>query len=229
MTCDIFIRSYEKDFEWLKYCLRSIQRFATGFRNVIVVVPNGQTPPVGPVEKVFFVHEGCDGYMHQQLTKLHADCFSDAEVFLFMDSDTIFTRPITAGAAFEPWLYTPYASLNDPNTMTWMKVVQKAIGVLPEYEFMRRHPLSVQRWMLQGLREFFWQRHGMSLESYIIAQPGHEFSEWNVIGAWLWYFHRSKVQWQNTDEKLGVPFVHQSYSWGGLNDDIRKNLEAALA
>ena len=36
---DIVIRSYYKDFRWLEWCLRSIDRFCQGFRQVVLVVP----------------------------------------------------------------------------------------------------------------------------------------------------------------------------------------------
>ena len=39
MTCDILIRSYYKDFGWLRYALRSIRKYCRGFSKVIVVVP----------------------------------------------------------------------------------------------------------------------------------------------------------------------------------------------
>ena len=40
MTTDIFIKSYRGDFEWLPGCLHSIQKYATGFRDVVIVVPD---------------------------------------------------------------------------------------------------------------------------------------------------------------------------------------------
>lgn len=233
MTCDIFIRSYAGDFEWLTYCLRSIHRFASGFRRVIVVVPNGQRPPTGALETVYHIHESCDGYLHQQITKLNADAFTDADNILFMDSDTIFTRPITPADAINneglvKWLYTPYASLGQDNSEVWKRVTAKAMKREVDNEFMRRHPLCAPRWALEGLRGWFWRAHGMSLDTYVADQPGREFSEWNVLGAWLWFHHRDRIEWINTDENMGVPFVKQAFSWGGMSDEIRREMEGAL-
>lgn len=233
MTCDIVIRSYEGDFDWLTYSLRSIARFATGFRRVVVIVPDGQVPPTGTNETVFHVKERMEGYMHQQLSKLHADAFSDADYLLFQDSDTIFTRPITPRDVITQggkvhWLYTPRASMGS-GADTWRKETEKAMLQPVEHEFMRRHPFCVPRWALEGLRAWFWRAHGQSLESYIAEQQDRQFSEWNVLGAWLWLHHHSRANWINTDVELGVPFVIQHYSWGGLKDDTRKLMEAALA
>jgi len=234
MTTDIFIRSFDGDFEWLKYCLRSIQRFATGFRRTIVVVPNGQTPPTGTAEVVFSIHESGDGYMGQQVTKLHADCFSDAEFILAMDSDTIFTRPVNpddfvVNRRKVRWLYTPYSSLSGDGSQTWKPITEKVMMRLVENEFMRRHPLVAPRWVLQGFREWMWKIHGMSIEAYVMSQPDRNFSEWNALGAYLWFYHHDKIEWQNTNDDIGIPCVHQSWSHGGLNDDLRNHLEKALA
>ncbi len=234
MVTDIVIRSWVNDFAWLVFCLKSIQRFATGFRRIIVIVPHGHTPPTGACEFVFYVTEQGEGYMEQQSTKLHADAFSDADFFLFMDSDTIFTRPICPEDMIVGdkvrWLYTPYASINSGDGQTWKEPTGKVMCRPVEFEFMRRHPLVAPRWALEGLRHWMLKVHGMSLERYIMAQQaGRAFSEWNCLGAWLWFYHHDRVIWQNTDEELGESFVLQSFSWNGLNDKIRYTLDKALA
>lgn len=233
MTCDIFIRSHSADFEWLKYCLRSIQRFATGFRRTVVVVPTGQIPPTGTAETVFYVERYGDDYLLQQSTKLHADAYADAEFILFTDSDTIFTRPISPPDMIEDlrrpkWLYTAYCSLGNDESQLWKNVTAKAVREPVEHEFMRRHPFIVRRTMLVEFRQWMLREHGMTLERYIMSQPAHEFSEWNALGAWLWLHRRNEVEWINTADDSTPTFVHQHYSWGGLSEAIQANMEAAL-
>lgn len=234
MTVDLWIRSYDGDAEWLKYCLRSIQRFATGFRRTVVVVPHGHNPPTGTNEIVFKVAEIGEQYIQQQSDKMHADHFTDAEFVTYLDSDCILTRPmcpydLIVSQRKVRWLYTPYSSINSGDGQTWKKVTEKFIGHPVDNEMMRRHPFTVPVWALREMRSWCHKIHGVTLERYMITQPYRECSEFNFLGAWLWFYHRGKVEWQNTDENMGIPFAHQSYSWGGLNDDIRKNLEAALA
>ena len=36
MSIDIFIRTYPKDFFILNYCLKSIRKFVSGHRNIII-------------------------------------------------------------------------------------------------------------------------------------------------------------------------------------------------
>lgn len=234
MTTDLYIRSYDGDAEWLKYCLRSIQRFATGFRRTVVVVPHGHNPPTGTNETVFYVAEIGEQYIQQQSDKMHADHFTDAEFITYTDSDTIFTRPVCPDDLIinnrKPiWLYTPYASINSGDGQTWKKVTEKFIGHSVEHEMMRRHPFTTPAWALRELRSWCHKTHGVTLERYMMSQPYRECSEFNFLGAYLWFYHRDKIHWQDTDRDLGVPFVFQHYSWGLLNDDIRANMEAALA
>lgn len=235
MTTEIFIKSYPADYEWLQFCLRSIQRFATGFRRVVVVVPDGAPcPPTGTSEKVLRVHEQGEGYLQQQNIKLHADCLSDAEFFLYLDSDVILTRPICpedmiVQARRPRWLYTPYTSIDNGDGQTWKEPTAKLMMRPVPNEFMRRHPFCIPRWALIGFREWMWKAHGMSLERYIMSQPNREFSEFNAIGAWLWFHHNDKIEWQNTDEDIGTVYCYQHFSYGGLNDDTRRNMELALA
>lgn len=234
MTTDFIIRSWENDFEFLKYCLRSIQRFATGFRRTVVITPFGQKPPTGDAEDVWHVSETQNEYLGQQITKLHADAFTDAEFFVYMDSDSILTRPVCPEDLIVDkrrvrWLYTPYSSLGNDDSQLWKPITEKVLGCKVHNETMRRHPLVVPRWALEEFRKFIWRAHGVSLDRYVIDQPNRDFSEWNALGNYLWIHHHDRIEWQNTDEDMGTVFTHQSYSWGGLNPDLRAHLEAALA
>lgn len=234
MTTDLFIKTFPGDFEWLQYCLRSIQRFATGFRRVVVITSNGSAPPTGTNEIVYYVHEPENGYLYQQVVKLHADQFTDAEFVVLIDSDTIFTRPVCPEDFITDnrrprWLFTPYASIDSGDGQTWKEPTAKIMMRPVAHEFMRRHPFCIPAWALREFRAWMWRIHGMSIESFIMGQMDREFSEFNAIGAWLWFYRHDQVEWVNTDEEMGTVHVHQHYSWGGLNDDIRKNLEAALA
>jgi hypothetical protein len=233
VTCDIFIRSYEKDFEWLKYCLRSIKKFAFGFRRIIVVVPNGQNPPTGVCETVFFVHENCPGYYAQQISKLHADQFSDADYFLFIDSDTIFIRNVNPINFISPcgrvnWYYTPRVDMGEYSD-AWREVAEIATGEKSENEFMRFQPMIVPRFALELARSFFWKKHGMSIETYAGMQTRNRFSEFNILGSLLWKHRHDDVIWLSTSDGYPDKFAMQSRSWSGLSDEIKREMEAVLA
>ena len=41
-TIDIFIRTYTKDFDILKYCLYSIEKYVKGYRHIIIIVKENE-------------------------------------------------------------------------------------------------------------------------------------------------------------------------------------------
>jgi len=46
MTVDLFLRTYNKDVQWLPFLFRSLCRHARGFRKLIVVTPSASTDVV---------------------------------------------------------------------------------------------------------------------------------------------------------------------------------------
>lgn len=182
MIVDCLIKSYASDYPWLQYCLRSIQKFATDFRTIHLIVPDTRkwwdgSYIINHLHVTEAEEYGRDGYLSQQVFKLYADTFSDAEFILFMDSDTVFVRPVTPETFFVndkiAWLYTPYSKIKTP----WQPITEKFLGQPIEFEFMRRHPTIVPRWLLIALREFCQTTHGTPLSEYVMAQSHRAFSE----------------------------------------------------
>lgn len=240
-TCDIFIKSYPADYPWLKYCLRSVAKFIAGVRQVELVTPAPDDKEWWDVSLAMNLHVrkreeyGQDGYLSQQIFKLYADTFSDADLFLYIDSDTIFTRPVTPKTYFNflsgkiAWMMTPWAKTETP----WKPIVEKFLGQPVEFEFMRRHPTLVPRWLLVALRSFCASKHGVTLDKYVMSQPHRAFSEFNVLGAFAYAFHRDKFHWVNTEEVPEKEWpeltVRQEFSWGGLTDEIKAEFEKILS
>lgn len=225
---DIFIKTRSLDYPWLEWCVRSICKFTSGLRSVFLLspepisgllidqgLPNGWTGHTSPDKE--------PGYLWQQVCKLHADEHTDAEWILFMDSDCVFTRPVSPSDFIHDgkpiWLYTPLDQAR-PDQHVWAPVMEKFLGRKPQHEFMRRHPFIVQRWMLEEFRKFCQYRHGKTLEEYIMgeADPGNhlalKFSEWNCLGFFLWEYHRDKVAWF-VDSEAGAPCIYQGFTHGG--------------
>lgn len=232
MITDIFIRSYHRDFPWLSYALKSIQKFATGFRQVVIVIPDTDDLPNLTVERVIKEKDVMPGYMQQQSTKMHADTFSDADAFLFLDSDCVFTEPVTPETFMTEgrpnWLHTPFDKVGEDARRAWYEVMKKCIGEDPPSEMMRRHPQLIPRWALQEFRGFVAGKHGVSLEHYIKSQPIGQFSEYNCAGHYLWLHHHEKIHWINTEEWLPPAVLKQWWSHGGITPEIREELERIL-
>ncbi len=251
-TCDIFIKSFPKDYEWLSYCLRSIGKFCSGFRQVVLVVPKDGTRPFTDLRlhdkflplsagdipiHLLSRQEYGDGYMEQQVVKLSADTWSDADYILHLDSDTIFTLPVTPKTFMEGgkprWIITDFTNATPDEKKAWMHVLAKWMGKPSQFEFMRTHPFMFPRWLYEKIRQFCFRTHGMTLDKYIMSQPGHEFSEFNCAGAYAYEFHRDKFSWFNTSENPPETWpkgtVSQKWSWGGLKPEIREEWEKILA
>jgi hypothetical protein len=246
-TCDIFIKTYPPDFVWLRYCLRSIAKFAHGFNRVVVVTPEPlpQDDPIWTLPQVFVVkEEAADGYLSQQLFKLNAHQFCQSDYILHTDSDTIFTEPVTPadffeahagvtndkGEIFPSWLITPYAG--NKLTVPWREPTEAFLGEAITHEFMRRLPVVIPRWAYAGVAEFCHEKHGEHLASYIMRQPLRQFSEFNAIGAWLYRYHRDAIHWIDTDlvreSEWPRVVVDQQWSWGGWKEEIAEKWERIL-
>jgi hypothetical protein len=209
VICDIFIKTCKHDRGYLEHCLRSIDKFCSGFRQVKIV--EGEHPK---------------GYLHQQVIKMHADTFTDADLFLITDSDTLFTIPVTPETYLRDgkpiWLHTPWTPemLAHKGTMAWLEcMTQFAKGVTPPSEFMRRQPFMIPGYVLEDLRETCLTRHGRTLEDYVMNAAS--FSEFNVIGHHAWMFFHDKFHWIDTS-KDELPPVTVRQFWS--HDPVEKNL-----
>lgn len=236
-TFSIFIRSYRNDFPWLRYCLRSIQKHLVGFCDIIIAVPAKDVELLShlTVEKVIGVtDDGTNGYMQQQSDKMHADLHTQADYILHVDSDMWFTRPVTPDFFFRDgkpiWVMTPWSAMGKDEKRAWMHVMTKALQDFPPYEFMRKCANMIPRWLYADFRSHMEQLHGVPLQSYILNQPNHEFSEYNAIGFYAWLHHRDKFYWHDTTVD-GIPSwpFKQAWSWGGLKPEIIAEMERDLA
>lgn len=228
MSTAIFIRTYKGDLEWLKYCLRSIHKFCTGFDEIIIAIPFNQAHFLIPFnlirERVVhsLVYER--DYLGQQISKLQAFKHTRADYIMFVDSDCVFHAPASPELFMQDGkpviLKTHYSKAGD--AICWQDITEQFAGYRPEYEYMRRMPLLYRRDTLEAL----WDD---SLQERIMAQPGHSFSEFNLIGAYAEKHEAEKYVFLDTDKiELPSAVLKQHWSWGGLNNDLRKELEEIL-
>lgn len=244
MTCDVFLRSYAGDVAWVPYALRSLNRFVTGIRDVVIVVPANdydKFKALSLTREILASSRFQDrlGYMDQMNDKLYADLYTDANLILFWDSDVVAIRPFSPKDLMidgKPrWLHTPYSKLINADgtpATPWQPITEKAIGIHPDHEFMRAHPVLAPRTALMEFREYMIAEHKMPLSDYIAQQPNRAFSEWNAIGAWAYYVRRDPdlFSFWNTEEKgVPEPFVRQFWSWSGITTEIRTEMEKLLA
>lgn len=236
MNCDIFIRSYYKDFVWLRYALRSIEKFCKGFSRIIVVVPESSRQRLDWLGlargEAIICPDYRDDYLGQQVTKLTADAFTSADFICHIDSDCVFRQPTRPQDLLEEGkprvLMAPYSRL-DPH-VPWKPLVEGLLLQPVEYEFMRIPPYTFPRWLYQAFREHVALLHGRSLEDYVLNQPPRGFSEFNALSAFAFHYHASTFHWIDENNwPLQKHHCQVHWSWGGMDDKIKEQLEALLA
>ena len=127
MTCDILVKSCARDARWLPWLFRSVLRFARGLRAVVVLFPADERAAIDGMgltrERVVLTHDHGDRYVYQQLCKLEADRYTDADFVCHVDSDCVFTGPASPETYFTggrpQMLYTPYTALEGSGAAAW--------------------------------------------------------------------------------------------------------------
>jgi hypothetical protein len=224
MQIDIFIRTYHKDLNWLEHSLRSIHKNVTGYRNIIVAIPNAKLLSHLTAEKVIEVEDLPDGYIGQQLTKMDAYKYTDADAVLFWDSDTIACEPVDVQEWLKdgkPQIYkTRYSEIETP----WQPITEKALGFKIDWEYMRRMPLLYHTETLHNCSKYIEMIHNKPLKKYLSEVPLRAFSEFNAIGAFAEKFEADRYTFTDTNGiEMPKNKCRQFWSWSGLNEqDLRE-------
>lgn len=224
MNIDIVIRTYSKDLKWLDYALRSIQKHVTGYRSIVVAIPDARPLRHLTAETVVEVEDLKDGYLGQQYTKMKAYEHTDADIIIFWDSDVMACEPVDVSEWIKdgkPIIYKTSFSLTQT---PWQPITEKALGFPVEYEYMRRMPLSYRADTLRACVRHIEDEHGLTLKDYLNRQPHRAFSEFNAIGAYAEKFEPENYHFIDT-ETVDMPKnkVDQMWSWSGLNEqDLSK-------
>ena len=236
LTCDIFIRSYHKDFLWLSNCLKSIDRYCHGFAETVLAVPNSSYGSVGILrdlgQRIVVCKDYQDDYLGQQVTKLYADEYCGADYICHVDSDCLFYRDVfPEDLIFEgkPVIaLTAYDEL--PDDRVWKGITGRFLGRTLHANFMRRQPMVFPRWIYGELRNYTEGLHGTDLEAYVISQPPRGFSEFDALGGYAYTFHRDLFQWLTLRANEPNETVCKWYwSWGGITSQIAKEIALVLS
>ncbi len=226
MITDIFIRSYKKDFAWLKYCLLSIEKFVSGHRKVIICVPEADLEHLDCSEikgiVITWIPVCENGYIDQQINKLHAYKLTDADNILFVDSDCYFIKPTDISEYFIRGLpilmKTKYESVGD--AICWKRPTEEILGCEVSFEYMRRLPMLLKRSTLQKFDEKY--------NSLALANR-RALSEFNLLGAFAEGNQIGEYYVIDTEKDPYPPApAVQSWSWGGLTEGIENHIKEIL-
>jgi hypothetical protein len=241
MTTDILIVSCAKHFDWLRYSLISCKRFATGFRQVKVLIPSEDLPALSPILSEISTIAGIDvrvqvyddwpgkGFLRHEHVIMCSDQFTDADFVCHIDSDCLFTEPVTPEDYFvdgKPILvhasFHWLVNFQQANLGMWQVAVEKAVGWQPSEETMRRHPAVHPRKTYQKARECIEAHTRMSCGDFIKSCENsfpQTFAEFPTLGAVAWKFFQGDYHWLD-QEKGQWPHgkIAQFWSHASPND-----------
>lgn len=199
-TVDIYIRTYKKDFILLKYSLISIKTYLSDYKNIIINVRSKEANDLRLClsDLKFFneltIIESHDypnnlDYCGQQISKLEADMYCNADYILFVDSDCIFYDNVSVYDYFNKetgnlyLLKTPWDQI--PETHTWKKCLIE-LDLLTDYELMRRLPQLYPSHVFKNIRALIENKCGKRyIEGILSIYEKCRFSEFNVIGSYI--------------------------------------------
>jgi hypothetical protein len=236
---DIFIKTYEKDFKWLQFCLESINKFVYNINNIIIAIPQYDYDKFNEILNIKHLHnisnnikyivtnDYGDTYLYQQYIKMTSYQYSDADLIMFVDSDVIFKEETNIYDLFienKPIIYyTPYQHVGI--AICWKQPTSQFIGEEQHYEFMRRNCLIYFRDTISTIHIQY-----PNLEEIIMGSGSSiGFSEFNAIGAWAFKNEKDRYHFINSREVPPKPQTYiQFWSQTNINDQDLKEINRIL-
>ncbi len=200
MKVEMLIVSYSKDMEWLRFNLRTIEKFADGFSGITVLVPNHERSLFSWVEPqcrlLSYAVPDDSKYHHlaHQIAKCRADEWCpDADLIFFTDSDCFFIEPVIP----EDYLKDgkPVLCIESFNRLPgnpWKAPTDAALGINSKWETMRRHGAIHWRNMFPEFRSRVEKVTGKPFHDYVLScKPDYPwfFSEFVALGNFVLTSH----------------------------------------
>lgn len=258
MTVDILQVTYGADFEWTELSLRSIRKFVSGFRDIVVCCPKNvdgiaRLTAEHGARLMLFDHRD-PGHMQQQFIKLTADSWLDKghEHVVYLDADCIFYRPVDLQHELfrdkKPVLIS--ADWSQDGTERWRTGSEALVGFSLPFNTMARHPSIYKTAHVEELRRHLEIRHHLPLEMICLQAwdqgitwfPSREggkrwqpigvprFSEFCVLGGYCLERHLSEYWHINVQRDGGYPppLIKQYWSHWDVTPFLRREIEQIL-
>lgn len=200
--------TYDKDIEFLKYNLKSVDKFCNSYHNNKVIIDDhdndceqcreymesiGQQYIVNTQAKHIRV-----GYVRQQFMGYYMDQYFDdgTEYICCVDTDNIFTAPHSPDVHFIDGLpiqgKARWEDLPERGRF-WIESTTNILKFRPDHEFMRRMPFVYPVWLFKEVREYLEDVHNDTLVNIFKDIPVS--AEYNIWGGYAYRYHRDKFYW----------------------------------
>jgi hypothetical protein len=240
---DIFYKTYPGDEIWVNYSLMSVFKYAKGFRQIVVVSNRGHNynPPPGnlpinyieltlPQDNIQYPHGV--GYWWQMGIKLCWDRFTDADEVVVLDSDNIFYDYFSPDSWRRNgqiiWLRRLWSESGDG--VMWKNGSDYFLRKETPYDYMVSPSFYCTRTALHLFADFMRIRFGQTPDQfYVDLRHPRTISDYVLLGAYLeeikhneyCFYHPKELNWKH------LP-IKQYWSWGRIDNEIRKEIEGFL-
>jgi|SRR6185436_7582452 len=200
---EIVIVTFARDFSYLEYCLKSIDKFASGFEVVTIMIPVNDLPILlgltGPWNiktpvRIRTMNEWPGaGFLHHMYMVMTTDEWRTGKspYIAHIDADCCFTDPVTPNDYMrdgKPILrYEEFNSLcaRHPAHMEWFNCTSQCLPFPVKYETMRAHPAVYHVDTYARARERMREKTGEEVNTYIMRQKNsypQTFCEFVTLG-----------------------------------------------
>ncbi len=249
MTTSIFIKTYPKDHIWLQYLLPSIEKYAEGFKDVVIVSDAG---PVIPPEylrsikkfqvKTHYIpvptsdsrYPDCGhgvGYLWQQYIKLSWHNLCDADSALILDSDEMLCKPLTPEQLKHDgkWVWT-YRTWKDAGTaQCWKSSTDTILKHNTPYEAMACTGFVLTRSSTINLLNYIYQKNNISnFWELVVKKKMNSFSEYNIYGSFIHMVNDPEYYYNTQNDAPIHNCIIKHWSWGNITPKIHNDAMSHL-
>lgn len=251
--CEIFIVSYWKDFPWLEYVLRSIEKYCRGFAGVTVAIPERDRSKFDEAIKWYLFPwvkiktydevEGKGMVQHMEIMS-RADDFVPVgtDYVLHHDSDGIFNVPTTPEDFFRNdkpvYLYRTWESLTGHDGVVsdcaqWREPTDAQLGFASEVYTMAVNTQMMPIDFYHAYRLHLASVHGNVMDFFLSGKNSfpQDRMDFTAMGAFAHKCLPERFSWFDVESGAPHPRDPKKAFWshGGLTDEIRAEIEAILA
>jgi hypothetical protein len=243
-STDLMIVTFQKDFVYLRHCLLSISKFASGFSGVRLLVPNEDVSEAWALvdktntRKYPVVVDGYEekpgkGFLWHERQITYADTWSGADVIAHLDSDCIFVEPITPSYFFHDGKiilrYEPFVSIckRHEAMLRWQECCTKCLPFVPKNECMRAHPHVYWRGTYKLTRDAIEKKVKTSVDDYILSCENsfpQTYAEFNTIGNVAMELDGERYHCVRQQDDVPTPPNKLQQFWGHGNIDHSQHI-----
>jgi hypothetical protein len=177
---EILIVTVRRDAELLALLMRSIKKYATGFSGVTLAVPVTDAQFFRNYQRectlTTFVEPPGKGMLAHEIQIHRADeLCPHADAILHVDADCLFWRAVTPADYVIDGRYRmvreryDWIAERNPNRLIWRGCVERATGIMPEWETMVSHPNIYPRALYGHVRSVVENHTGKKFDDYVLS------------------------------------------------------------